>query len=151
MDNRHISGNGGKIKGFVMLWHLYGWSNMVGGTISSPRKVWVVYILWSQMSSSVSDAWQNNCIMGYNFSTSFLLDASALYILYNVEPKWVLSHAIFVQWSALSTFLIEALLCLKFSLLAMTFKFGGSNKEIRVNYLGFGIIITKVYNIMFWY
>lgn len=48
------------------------------------------------MSSSVSDVWQNNSIMGYNFLTPFLFHASALYVLYNVEPKWVLSEDIFV-------------------------------------------------------
>lgn len=28
MDNRHLAGNGGEIKGLVMPWHIYGWSKI---------------------------------------------------------------------------------------------------------------------------
>lgn len=28
MDNRHLAGNGGEIKGLVTPWHIYGWSRI---------------------------------------------------------------------------------------------------------------------------
>lgn len=31
MDNRHLAGNGGEIKGLVMPWHIYGGSEIGGG------------------------------------------------------------------------------------------------------------------------
>lgn len=46
------------------------------------------------MSFSVSDAWQNNFIMGHNL---ILLDGSALYVLFEMETKWVLRREIWEQ------------------------------------------------------
>lgn len=39
---------------------------MVGGTMSSLRKVWAISFLRSKMSSSVSDARQKNFILAHN-------------------------------------------------------------------------------------
>lgn len=67
MDNCHLAGNGGEIKGLVMPWHIYGWSKIGRWDRELwPRKVRATSFRRCAASSGVRDVARISFILGRN-------------------------------------------------------------------------------------